>query len=438
MTKPIRYIATTLLSLTLLIEGCGGGAAGAGPSEGGLGSDSTAPTGGVSPTTVYVDPSTGIDIIGGGSSIRPLKTISYALSLKSVRTVALLDGTYSTATGEVFPLVVPDGVQVAGVDFMRNGKTYPRVEGCGATALAPAPVTVVLEKNASFMYGSATCSSGIAIFGHGENYLVFNSILQGSSIGIMADSTGTVSSSGIKDNTNIGIFIPSSSQAHFFDNAVYSNGTGLYVERGATPQFVNAAKTTGMFLGKNLSCDLRYFGDQDLALDGTIWDDTETNFSASTQCASGQNISVEGIGTVAYGEVPNPANAAFAGASKIDLIYPTDNIAISTTTPSIQWSTTGSSLTAIAIFRRIPSIGNAGVENPEDAIWFWHSGLGGGSSGQLLFSRGRTPNNGSFFNLTSATALTPGRVYYWLIWELDQQTGKVTNASNIGTFRIRP
>ncbi|WP_263743747.1 DUF1565 domain-containing protein [Plectonema radiosum] len=65
--------------------------------------------------TLYVNPATGNDKNPGSSKFSPLKTISRALKLSTKSTIIQLAvGNYNSLTGEVFPLLIPDGVLVVG------------------------------------------------------------------------------------------------------------------------------------------------------------------------------------------------------------------------------------------------------------------------------------------------------------------------------------
>ena len=61
---------------------------------------------------IYVDPSAGIDSAAStGSQAGPYRSISYALQKAEPGTVIQLNpGTYSPETGEVFPILLKDGV----------------------------------------------------------------------------------------------------------------------------------------------------------------------------------------------------------------------------------------------------------------------------------------------------------------------------------------
>ncbi|PLZ46420.1 hypothetical protein CBP15_22175, partial [Fischerella thermalis WC442] len=64
---------------------------------------------------LFVNPSTGDDKQGNGGESTPFKTITQALRVATPNTVIkLAKGTYSTATGEIFPLILKPGVSLQG------------------------------------------------------------------------------------------------------------------------------------------------------------------------------------------------------------------------------------------------------------------------------------------------------------------------------------
>jgi parallel beta-helix repeat protein len=81
--------------------------------------------------TLYVNPATGNDKNPGSSKFSPLKTISRALKLSTKSTIIQLAvGNYNSLTGEVFPLLIPDGVLVVGNEGTKGRGIV--IEGSGA------------------------------------------------------------------------------------------------------------------------------------------------------------------------------------------------------------------------------------------------------------------------------------------------------------------
>jgi hypothetical protein len=115
------------------------------------GSGTTPPT--TTPqSTFYVNPVSGSDTTGNGTQATPYKTITKALAVVAKSsatnlTISLAAGTYSTASGETFPLIVPTSVSIAGtLQSARKTSGISYLSGYGEdkaleTALNSAPAT---------------------------------------------------------------------------------------------------------------------------------------------------------------------------------------------------------------------------------------------------------------------------------------------------------
>lgn len=72
-------------------------------------------------TTIDVNPATGSDTSGNGTPTKPYKTLTKAVSVASKSTtpltISLAPGTYNAANGEIFPIVIPTGMSVAGTGY---------------------------------------------------------------------------------------------------------------------------------------------------------------------------------------------------------------------------------------------------------------------------------------------------------------------------------
>ncbi|HTU81492.1 MAG TPA: DUF1565 domain-containing protein [Candidatus Acidoferrales bacterium] len=92
------------------------------------GNNSPAPPTPTPQTNYYVNPATGNDSTGNGTPSAPYRSITKALSVVAKSaipnlTVNLAAGSYTTGSGEVFPIVIPTGVTIAGVN---TGSHNPR------------------------------------------------------------------------------------------------------------------------------------------------------------------------------------------------------------------------------------------------------------------------------------------------------------------------
>jgi len=100
--------------------------------------------------TLYVNPQTGNDAATGSQSA-PFKTIAKALGqAQSGSTIQLASGSYSTASGEIFPLMVPPGVTVVGNEGNKGSDVL--ILGSGkfvSPTAAGQNVTFLLQQNAT-------------------------------------------------------------------------------------------------------------------------------------------------------------------------------------------------------------------------------------------------------------------------------------------------
>jgi hypothetical protein len=87
-------------------------------------------------TTYYVNPVSGSDSNSGTSSSTPFRTIKKALAVvykttMTGLTISLAQGTYSAASGESFPIVIPIGVVIAGNNYGHGATRGSFIEGFG-------------------------------------------------------------------------------------------------------------------------------------------------------------------------------------------------------------------------------------------------------------------------------------------------------------------
>lgn len=159
----------------------------------------------------YVSAGTGSDMFPG-TRAKPYKTITTALSFAGAgQTVCVLPGTYDVVLGEVFPIVIPQGVILTG-DVANNGDgvTPTQISGGGNPPGFPAGTigaAVVLSLN--------TTLSGFSI-----------SVPQGDHMGI--GGIGVITDGGddivIDSNTIHDIS---------FDDDAWSGGGGIYAAAGS-------------------------------------------------------------------------------------------------------------------------------------------------------------------------------------------------------------
>jgi len=179
----------------------------------------------LSANIIYVNPARGTDANGSGTSeATPYRTITYALQQASSGTVVqLAPGTYTTDTGEVFPLRVKQGVTLRG-DVETQGQRTGIIGGgsYASPTLAGQNVTIRAEKDSEI--------SGISIT---------NPNTRGT--GVWIESTNaTVRNNSFINSKREGVFITGTSNPKIENNLFTRNeGNGISVARQSTGEIRN-------------------------------------------------------------------------------------------------------------------------------------------------------------------------------------------------------
>lgn len=90
-------------------------------------------------SSIYVNPSSGSDTTGNGSTTKPYKTLTKAVTVLAASkvfapsgvTIFLANGTYSAAGGEKFPIVVPTNVTISGTNYGMGTGAGTFISGAG-------------------------------------------------------------------------------------------------------------------------------------------------------------------------------------------------------------------------------------------------------------------------------------------------------------------
>jgi uncharacterized protein (TIGR02145 family) len=170
----------------------------------------------------YVNAATGDNIPANGTLTNPWKTITYALTQisGSGRTVYVSAGSYNTAVGETFPIMIKDGVSLVGagidVSIIDAGNTNTVIKCVSIT-------------------DSTTRVEGFSITG---GYLTYPADLLGSGVYISAGSNLEIANNKITGNKTVhhpwrssrgdGIYIENSSPKIL--NNIISNNSGDFAE----------------------------------------------------------------------------------------------------------------------------------------------------------------------------------------------------------------
>ncbi|MFN5240208.1 MAG: S-layer homology domain-containing protein [Aphanizomenon sp.] len=159
--------------------------------------------------TLYVNPVTGKDT-NNGSRPAPFKSMTCALKKAKTSTIIqLAKGTYSTANGEIFPLVISPGVLVVGNEANKGEEII--ISGSGeyqSPSFGAQNITLLLLGDASLL--------GVT---------VINPATKGTGLWIES-SIPTVANSTFKNCTREGIFTTGNAKPGIVDNLFINNKTG--------------------------------------------------------------------------------------------------------------------------------------------------------------------------------------------------------------------
>ncbi|MFM7365802.1 MAG: DUF1565 domain-containing protein [Cuspidothrix sp.] len=217
---------------------------------------------------LFVNSSVGNDQTGNGSAIAPWRTITQALEASPPNSVIILaPGTYSTKTGEVFPLMLKPGVAIQG-DVSNQGKTVTiagggeylsrrfggqnvAIVGANQTSLTGVTVTNSNSRgyglwieSSNIVVGENTFTNntqdGIAVTGDGTPSISKNLFIRNGANGITISGNARPEiRENIFKNTGFGINIAQNSAPVVVGNQIENNRSGIIVQATATPLLRN-------------------------------------------------------------------------------------------------------------------------------------------------------------------------------------------------------
>lgn len=180
---------------------------------------------------LFVHPQIGNDSMGNGSENAPWQTITQALNNATANSVIILAaGTYSTRSGEVFPLIVKPGVTIKG-NISNKGKSVI-IHGGGE----------YLSRN----FGS----QNVAIVTNEQSRVSGVTVINNNSrgYGLWIESNNSIVQENIfTQNTQDGIAVTGNATANISNNYFYRNGAnGITISGNASPEIrENVFQDTG-------------------------------------------------------------------------------------------------------------------------------------------------------------------------------------------------
>ncbi|GBO52175.1 hypothetical protein APA_5265 [Pseudanabaena sp. lw0831] len=215
-------------------------------------------------TTIYVNPQTGSDRADQGSNIAPFKTITYAISrAQTGQIIQLAYGTYSSATGEQFPLRLRSDVTLRGNEAnkgkdivilgggtVRTGSGFPqnvaiavsdRAEMRGVTVTNPNPRGYGLWiENASPAIANNTFldnkQDGGLITGKSTAIVSTNQFFRNGTSGLAIEGEASPDIRGnLFQQTTFGMSIRQDAAPQITENTFTQNQNGILIQANAKP-----------------------------------------------------------------------------------------------------------------------------------------------------------------------------------------------------------
>ncbi|NJM73260.1 MAG: DUF1565 domain-containing protein [Scytonema sp. RU_4_4] len=199
----------------------------------------------VATLTIYVNSAIGNDA-NAGTRLNPYKTITRALKVTTTpKMIQLAPGTYSTASGEVFPLIIPVGVLVVGheatkgQDIVISGSGKYKSESFGVQN-----TTLVLLNDAHLMGITLTnpTEKGTGVWIESTSpTLANNTFLKCGREAVFVSGTAKPL---IQDNVFVqngvgGLVMAGSSKGEVLGNVLQKNALGIAISDFATPIVAN-------------------------------------------------------------------------------------------------------------------------------------------------------------------------------------------------------
>lgn len=212
-----------------------------------------------SPNILYVNPASGNNLPGAGrDESRPLDTITYALQQATPGTIIkLARGSYSTQSGEVFPLVIKAGVTLQGDDSTKGQNV--EINGGGryiSPTFARQNVAVIADKD-SIISGVSLSNPnqrGTALWIESSNPIIKNNTFnQSNREGIFVTGTAApiIESNVFSKNGGNGISVANSATGEIRHNLFQETGFGLAIGGTSQPRIIEnkiIQNKDGMFI----------------------------------------------------------------------------------------------------------------------------------------------------------------------------------------------
>jgi parallel beta-helix repeat protein len=193
---------------------------------------------------LFVNPVTGSDS-SDGSNQAPLKTIGRALETAAPNTIVVLaPGTYSTATGEQFPLFMKQDVTIQGESKDRGQQVV--IQGSGvylSRSFAKQKVTIVAANRSGLRGVTVTNSApqGYGLWVESASPVISDNTFTGSThdgVSVVGSSAPILRNNYFLQNGANGITIYGNSRPELFENIFENTGFGINIAQNAEPRLI--------------------------------------------------------------------------------------------------------------------------------------------------------------------------------------------------------
>lgn len=127
---------------------------------------------------------------------------------------------------------------------------------------------------------------------------------------------------------------------------------------------------------------------------------------APAACADGGAEAPKAASEYAY------QNVLFSGVTQI----PAPHMTSGHSQPAVSWPATDQAHVVCAIFSERIGVKERSITNPDKIVWIWHTGLGQGREGNVLYEHGLSAPSAH----GKPAPLPPG-TYYWAVWALNEE-----------------
>ncbi|WP_235006717.1 DUF1565 domain-containing protein [Calothrix rhizosoleniae] len=194
---------------------------------------------------LFVNPNMGDDTTGNGKQESPLRTITRALEIaQGNTTIVLSKGTYSTETGEQFPLILKPGISIQGDPRSQGRRITIQGGGDYLSRFFGSKNATIIAANQSALTGVTITNSnprGYGLWIESGNPQVAENTFIGSTqdgVAVTGKAAPIIQKNKFYRNGANGITISGSAKPEIRENVLQQTGFGISVAENAQPLIV--------------------------------------------------------------------------------------------------------------------------------------------------------------------------------------------------------